>query len=126
FDRAGQRIAAQGAEAHLAQLRGFTRLERQALVIDQDQRAVALDHRPRRSEIQRYHRDLLAVDVQPHVQLGPVGDRERAHALALADAGVVQVPQFRALALGVPAVVLVAEREHAFLGPRLLLVTPGT
>ncbi len=36
--------------------------------------------------------------------------------------GVVQIPQLRALVLRVPAMLVVAEREHPLLGPRLLLV----
>ena len=45
--------------------------------------------------------------------------------LALGDARVVQRPQLRALALGLPLAELVAERQHALLGPRALLVAPG-
>ncbi len=122
FDRAGQRIAAQRAEAHLLHLRHFALAQRQALVVDQDQRAIALHHRTLRGEVQRRHRDLLAVDVQPDVELGPVRNRKHAHRFALVDAGVVEVPQLRALVLGIPAVLLAAEREDALLGARLLLV----
>src|SRR3954468_18247221 len=67
--------------------------------------------------------ELLAHDVLPHVELRPVAQREHADVLAAADAGVVEVPQLRALALGVPAAEVVAEREHALLGPGALLVT---
>ena len=58
FDRAGERIAAQRAEAHAAACAGVSpSAQRQALVVDHDQRAVALDHRALRGEIQRRHRD---------------------------------------------------------------------
>ena len=58
--------------------------ERHALVVDHDQRAVALDHRPLRGEVERHDRDLLEVDVLPDVELGPVREREDADALARA------------------------------------------
>ena len=45
FDRAGERIAAKRAEADAAHLRRLAGLERHALVVDHDQRAVALDDR---------------------------------------------------------------------------------
>jgi hypothetical protein len=83
LDRAGQRVAAQGAEAHLLHHRHLAGLQRHALVVDHDQRAVALDHRPLGGEVQRHDGDVLAVDVLPDVQLGPVADREHADRLAL-------------------------------------------
>src|SRR5690606_29809254 len=83
---------------------------------------VAPHHRPLGREVQRYHVDVLATHVMPDVQFGPVRQREHAHALALAHARVVEVPQLRALAARVPAVRRVAEREHALLRTRLLLV----
>ena len=61
----------------------------------------------------------------PHVQLGPVRDREHAHVLAAMHAGVEQVPDFRPLGLRIPLAELVAEREDAFLGARLFLVAPS-
>ena len=45
FDRAGQRIAAERAEAHQPLLGRLAGLELHALVVDHDQRAVALHHR---------------------------------------------------------------------------------
>ena len=122
LDRAGQRVAAERAEAHLLQHRLLARLQRHALVVDHDQRAVALDHRPLRREVQRHDRDVLQVDVLPDVELGPVRHREHADALALVLARVVQAPQLGALVLRVPAVLAAAEREDALLGAALLLV----
>jgi hypothetical protein len=51
-DRAGQRIAAQGAEAdplHAGRLAG---LQRHPVIVDHDQHAVAVDHGPVRGEVQ--------------------------------------------------------------------------
>ena len=50
---------------------------------------------PRRGEIQRHDRDFLALDVEPDVELGPVRQREHAHALAAALAAVVEPPGLR-------------------------------
>src|SRR5438270_2487473 len=66
------------------------------------------------------------MDVLPHVQLGPVGKRKDADALALIDPAVVEVPQFRALVLRVPLAEGIAEGVDPLLGARLLLVTPRT
>ena len=78
LDRAGERIAAERAEAHLLHHRRLAGLERHALVVDHDQRAVALDHRPLLREVQRHDRNVLEVDVLPDVELGPVREREHA------------------------------------------------
>src|SRR5512143_1271391 len=69
---------------------------------------------------------LLAPDVLPDVHLGPVADREHADVLARMNAGVVGIPQLRALVLRVPLAELIAEREDAFLGARLFLVAART
>ena len=124
LDRAGERVAAERAEAHAAQLRDLARRERHTLVVDHDQRAVTLDHGPLRREVERHDRDLLEVDVLPHVELGPVREREHPHRLARVAARVVEPPQLRSLLLRVPAVLGRADREHPLLGPRLLLVAP--
>ena len=86
--------------------------------------AVALHRRPLRREIERHDLDPLAQDVLPDVELGPVGQREDAHALALVLARIVERPQLGPLALRVPAVVAVAEAEDPLLGAALLLVAP--
>src|SRR3982750_1447867 len=64
--------------------------------------------------------ELLLADGLPDVELGPVGDREDAHVLALPDPPVVEVPQLRALVARLPLAEVVAEGEDAFLGPRAL------
>ena len=96
LDRARQRVAAERAEAHPRQRRLLARLERHAVVVDHDQRPVALDDRPLLREVERHDRDLLAVDVVPDVELGPVREREDADRLALVLARVVEPPELRA------------------------------
>src|SRR4051812_17912519 len=124
LDRPRQRVATERAEAHLAHHR-LLAVQREALVVDHQDHAVAFHRRPLRRIIQRHDLDLLLEDVLPHVELGPVGQREHADALAPALADIVQRPQLGPLALGVPAVVFVAEAEDALLGPALLLVPAG-
>ena len=60
-------------------------------------------------------RDLepLREDVLPHVELGPVRDREHAHVLAPPHAAVVEAPQLRALAPRVPLAEVVAEARRS-------------
>src|SRR5690606_18308730 len=125
LDRAGQRIAAQRAEAHATHGGLFAVAQPEAVVIDHHQRSVALDHRPFGGEVQRHHRDALAADIAPDVELGPVRQREYAHALARVHPRVVEVPQLRPLPARVPALLAVAEGKHALLGARLLLVAAG-
>jgi hypothetical protein len=90
---------------------GLSPGQRHALVVDHDQRAVALDHRALGGEVQRHDRDVLEVDVLPDVELGPVREREHADALALVLAGVVEVPELGALVLRVPAVLRVRKEK---------------
>src|SRR5206468_4771800 len=87
---------------------------------------VAGDDLARRGEVQRRDLDVLGRDVGPHVELGPVRQREDADALALVNAAVVEAPELWALVLRVLLAELVAEREHPLLGARLLLVSTST
>src|SRR5215207_253849 len=87
--------------------------------------AVAVEHPPGVGEVDARQLDALGGDVLPDVELGPVGQREHPDVLALAVAAVVEAPQLGALVLGVPLAEVVAEAEHALLGPGLLLVAPG-
>ena len=86
---------------------------------------VALEDLALVRHVDRRQLELLGGDVLPHVELGPVGDRERADVLAGADARVVEVPQLRALAARVPLAEVVADGQHALLGARALLVAAG-
>src|SRR6056297_2559559 len=104
FDGAGDRIAAERAEAHEALLRLLARLEAESIVVDHDQRTVAFDDRPLLGEVQRHERDVLDVDVLPEVEFRPVRQGEHADALAGAAAAVVERPQLGALTLGIPLV----------------------
>ena len=122
LDRAGERVAAERAEAHLLQLRHLAGLEGHALVVDHDHRPVAPDNRPLGRKVQRNDRNTFQIDVQPDVQLRPVGEREDAHRLAAAVPRVVEAPQLGPLVLRVPPVLRRAEREDALLRARALLV----
>src|SRR4029077_15228275 len=66
-----------------------------------------------------------ARDVLPHVELGPVGDREDAHLLALADLAVVEIPELGPLGAGIPLAEVVTEREDPLLRAGALFVAPG-
>ena len=104
-------------------LRPLARAQRQ-IVFGRNQRSVAYHHFAFSREIQRHHWYPLQFDVAPHVQLGPVRQREHAHAFPLVDPPVVQVPQLRPLVLRIPLPQRVAERIDPFLGPRLLFFAP--
>ena len=125
FNGAGQGIAAQGAEADAAHFRLFAGVEPHALVIDHDHLAVAPDDRALGGEIERHDGNVLEVDILPDVELGPVREREDADRFALVLAGVVEVPQFGALVLGIPAVAGIAEGKNALLGAGFFLVAAG-
>ena len=66
------------------------------------------------------------MDVCPNIELGPIRQREYPHALPRLDTGVEGAPQLRPLALRIPAMRFVAEREDALLGARFLLLAPST
>ena len=97
-------------------------LQRQTVVVDHDLEPVAIDDRTRLGEVQRHHGNVFGVDVGPDVDLGPVRQREHADAVAAAQPAVVEVPEFGALVLRVPAMLRIAEAEHALLGAGLLFV----
>ncbi len=124
FDCRGQRPAAQRAEAHAAERDGFAREQRHALVVAHQQAAVACQRRPLGREVEGDDVEVLAGDVAPHVLLGPIGEREDACRLAWPQPAVEQAPHLWPLPARVPAVAFRAEREHALLGARRLLVAP--
>ena len=66
---------------------------------------------------------MLALDVLPDVELGPVGNREHAEMFAGCQTGVEQRPEFGALVLGLPLTERIAVREYAFFRTCLFLVT---
>ena len=89
------------------------------------QHPVAREHLAFVGEVDRGHLELLLGDVLPHVELGPVGDREHAHVLAPADPPVVEAPQLGALPLRLPLAELVAKGQDPLLRTRALLVAAG-
>ena len=119
---AGQGIAAERAEADHAHLRLLAGIEPHAVVIDHDHLAVAHHHRAAGGEIERHDRDVLEIDVLPDVEFGPVRQGEDADRFALALSGIVEVPQFRALVLRIPAMARIAKRKDALLGARFFFI----
>src|ERR1700716_2449359 len=81
LDAAGEGIAPEGPEAHLLQQRLLAGLQRHARIVYHDERAVALYHRARGGQVERYDRNLLQPDVLPDVELGPVRERKYPKAL---------------------------------------------
>ena len=92
---------------------------------DGHEHPVALEHLAPVGVVDLRDVDPLVPDVVPHVELGPVREREDADVLALVVPGVVEVPQLGTLVLGIPLAELVAEAEDPLLGPGLLLVPAG-
>src|SRR6478672_8212630 len=99
LDCARQRITAQCPEPHPPADHLLAGFQPHPLVVDHQDEAVALHRWPLRREVQRHDRNPLAQDVLPHVELGPVGQGEDAHALTLVLPRIVQRPQLRPLAL---------------------------
>ena len=116
--RAGAGHVAHGAEAHGARSPP-SRRPRAASRRSAAPAGPAAHHLARVGVVEVRQRDVLARDVEPHVQLGPVADREGAEVLARADAGVEQRPQLGALPW-LPLAEAVAVAEDALLGAGLL------
>src|SRR5690606_1519999 len=87
-----------------------------------EQHAVAFKDLAGVGEVEARHREALAGDVMPDVELGPVADREDAEMLAGALAAVEEVPQLGALVLWVPLAEFVAVAEEAFFRAGFLFV----
>src|SRR6478752_5377652 len=77
LDGPGARHVADGAVAHEARLDGLV-VSRPAHRTDGEPHAVALEDLALVGVVERRERDVLAVDVAPDVDLGPVADREDA------------------------------------------------
>jgi hypothetical protein len=93
LDRARQRVAAERAEADLAQLGLLARRSGMRSSSTMIQHAVALAPPGARRRSRAAPRQVLAVHVEPHVELGPVAEREDADRLSLGDLAVEEVPQ---------------------------------
>ncbi len=89
---------------------------------DREVHAVAHDDVALVGEVDLWQRHLLALDVLPHVELGPVREWEGAQALAGIHLALVDLPEFGSLLARVPLAEGVAEGQDAFLGARLVLV----
>src|SRR5665213_1469009 len=119
FDDFGQRVgvAADGPRARQAAERAHTDLHQLRLfaghklhpIMDQRDGTSANNGETFLDEVQRNNGDLLRIEAEPDVKLCPVGQRKNADAFALAQAGVVETPQFGPLVLGVPLAGSVAE-----------------
>ena len=88
LDRPGQRVAAERAEPDRTCISGTSPsrsgMRSSSTMISVPSRSTT--GRGRRV-VERHDRDLLEVDVLPHVELGPVRDREHAQRLAVASGG---------------------------------------
>src|SRR5439155_12849585 len=99
---------ADGAEAHRRHERVLAG-EPLDVLAGRVEHPVAPEDLPLVREVDRRQLELLALDVLPHVELGPVRDREDSDVLALADARVVEVPELGPLRARVPLAEVVAE-----------------
>src|SRR5437870_11640830 len=97
-DRASARAASERAHAAHHALRLLAGQQRDFL-LHRDQRAAAHHHLALLGEIHGHDRNVFHVDVLPDVQLGPVGKRKNADALALVYTAIEKVPQLWALVL---------------------------
>src|SRR3954469_21125042 len=113
-DAAGAGHVADGAEADGSCER---RLVREPLdeIGDGVEHPVAPEHLALVREVDHRQLEPLARDVLPHVELGPVRDREHTDVLALPDPRVVEIPELGALRARVPLTEVVAEAEDALL-----------
>src|SRR6185369_5306313 len=101
-----------------------TRSERR-VVFDRDQPLAAHEDLTLPGEIERHHGNVLALDVVPNVELGPVGEGKDPHGLAVLDAAVEEVPHFGALCAGIPLSEAVAEGVDALFGAGSLFLATG-
>src|SRR5690606_31843504 len=77
-------------------------------------------------EINRRQINVLAADVIPHIQFRPVTDGEYAYIFSFMYPSIVDVPQLRSLALGIPLPELIAYRKDTFLRTCLFFIPPRT
>src|SRR3954453_1960891 len=122
--RGGQVGVADGAIADRLAARLLT-VARADELVDRVEHPLPLDYLALLRQVERRDLDLLAEDVLPDVQLGPVRQREDPDRLAEVDPAIEEVPELGALVLRVPLAELVAEGEDALLGAGLVLVAAG-
>src|SRR6266542_4075893 len=121
-DTAGARHVADGAEPHRRRER-LLAVHTLDVVGARVEHPVAPEHLALVREVDPRELETLARDVLPDVELRPVGDREHAYMLALANARVVDIPELGPLRARVPLAEVVAKREDALLRARSLLVS---
>src|SRR5580704_17431942 len=92
----------------------------------QGQRISAHQHAALLGVVKRNDRNVLKMDVLPHVHLRPVGKRKTPDALPRVQPARKKIPKFGALILRVPLAERIAERENAFLSPGFFLVATGS
>ncbi len=90
-DCSGARIAPESPAPAEDLLRLLARKETGALV-DRNQPALAHDNLALGGKVHRHDGNLLAVDIEPDIEFGPVREGEGADALAAGDPAVVEVP----------------------------------
>src|SRR5207302_10101442 len=115
-------ITAERAESDAASRWPLAVAEAHPFVIHHDNLAVTFNGRPLGREIERHYVDALGEDVRPHVEFGPVGQREDTQCFARRQVAIVEMPQLRPLSFWLPAMARAAHRENAFLRARALLV----
>src|SRR5882762_6591399 len=97
LDGAGEGIAPEGAESHLLEEWLLPGLKGHARIVHHDERAVALHHEARSSQVQGYDGDVFQPDVLPDIEFGPVGERKHPQALTGSLASIVEPPELGAL-----------------------------
>ncbi len=95
-------------------------------LLDGDETVAADQHAPLFSEVERDDRNVFQVDVVPHVEFGPVGERKDADALTWIYACVIEVPQFGPLVFWIPLSGAVAKGEDTLLGAGFFFVSAGS
>src|SRR5688572_24878177 len=82
FNSGGQRITPKRSKAHHTNIRLFTGLERQSVIIDHDPLAMTLDDRALGSKVQGNDRNVLLTNVGPNVGFSPIGKWKYSYGFA--------------------------------------------
>src|SRR5581483_1555494 len=123
-NRPGARHASERSHAAAQHLRALARMQI-IFRMDQYDGAIADDDGALLREIEGDDGNFFRVDVEPHIEFGPIRERTDADALASVDSGVEDIPQLRALIFGIPLPERVAEGIDSFFGARFFLITAG-
>ncbi len=82
FDRARQRIAAKCTKANHFFLDDFAGAKFETFIVEVNERSTTLDDGSLFGEVKVGQGNVLEIDVLPHIELGPVGERENTNALS--------------------------------------------